>query len=208
MIPTKFQIPALSYVAAGGYRVFSGRREHRRRARTTSASSLRPSAAGWVCVATQRPAVIDQVLYSPMLDGTSQGRVAGRRADVSVSSRSRRRGSTARRRACRRTLHFTLVCTLRNDIAWDASTDRQTGIDRVPSSIAAAIFLASTTADDATATRRSQSGTSYSYQVSAVNGDGVEMRIVRSDFQRRRFVAALHADRIGRHDRQRERRST
>jgi fibronectin type 3 domain-containing protein len=166
--PDKSPIAPLSYIAASGYGVFLADENTDQGANHTSFQLA--SERGWLGLFTAQQALIDQVLYLPQLDGTSQGRVPDGGPNYQFFAQPTP-GLDSSPPSVPANLHFTLIAPTRNDIAWDASSDTQTGVAEYHV-YRGGTFLASTAATSYSDTTV-QSGTSYSYQVLAVNGDGV-----------------------------------
>ncbi|MEX2187233.1 MAG: lamin tail domain-containing protein [Pirellulales bacterium] len=167
--PTRHTITPLSFVAAGGYSVFiaDGQPQDGANHLNFQLDDIR----AWLGVTDADGAVIDQVLYQPQTTDYSQGRVPDGGPTYQYFAQPTP-GLDSSPPSAPGNLHFTFVGETQADIAWDASSDPQSGVVEYRV-YRGGVLLMTTTAlayTDATIV----SGESYSYEVTAVNGDGVE----------------------------------
>lgn len=167
--PLRHAITPLSFIAAGGYSVFLADDQE-----DDGANHLNfelEYLRGWIGLNDADGAVVDQVLYNSQTSGYSQGRVPDGGVAYQFFAQPTP-GLDSSPPSTPANLRFTLLSDTQVDIAWDASTDAQSGVTeyRVYRGGALVAVTSGLTFSDTEV----EPGTSYSYQVSAVNGDGVE----------------------------------
>ncbi len=170
--PTRHLISPLSFIAAGGYSVFiaDGQPQDGANHINFQLDYLR----GWIGIADADGAVIDQVLYMAQTTGVSQGRVPDGGPTYQFFAQPTP-GLDSSPPSAPGNLRFTFLSETQADIAWDASADPQSGV--VEYRVYRGGLLMATTTDLAHIDTTLVSGTSYSFQVTAINGDGVESAV-------------------------------
>ncbi|RIK83172.1 MAG: hypothetical protein DCC68_04345 [Planctomycetota bacterium] len=167
--PTRHAIAPLSFIAAGGYSVFIADDQEENGANHLNFEL--EYRRGWVGLADADGKVLDRVLYLAQTSGVSQGRVPDGGAAYQFFAQPTP-GLDSSPPSAPTNLRFTLLSDTQVDFAWDAAGDPQSGV--VEYRVYRGGVLMTTTTDLAYSDTTVQPGVSYSYQVSAVNGDGVE----------------------------------